>query len=356
MTLRVGVIFGGRSAEHDVSLMSARSVMAHLDPERYEVYPIAITPDGAWWFGPDALEVLAQGPQGRPQGLTPAMIPPDPTKAGLWAWRDAVLERLATLDVVFPVLHGPWGEDGTLQGLLELAGVPYVGAGVAASALAMDKGLFKDVMRAHGLPVLPYRVFTRHQWRRDPEAVLDASEALGPYPLFVKPANLGSSIGVTKAKHRDQLRQGFDEAARYDRRIIVERGIPAREIEVSVLGNDEPEASIPGEVVPADEFYTYQAKYYDDRSQLLIPAPLSDELVEQARALALAAYRAIDARGMARVDFLLHKETGELYLSEINTIPGFTPVSMYPKLWEASGLPYPQLLDRLLALALEAQR
>ncbi|NPA06194.1 MAG: D-alanine--D-alanine ligase [Chloroflexi bacterium] len=350
MKRRIGVLFGGRSAERDVSLMSARSIMAHLDPERYDVYPIAITPQGAWLFGPDAREALARGTL---EDLTPALIPPDPTKAGLWLWKDHVLEHLTQLDVVFPVLHGPWGEDGTVQGLLELAGIPYVGAGVTASALAMDKGLFKDVMRAHGLPVVPYRVFTRAQWRRSPEAVLDASEALGPYPLFTKPANLGSSIGITKAKHRAQLRAGLDEAARYDRRLLVEVGIPAREIEVSILGNDDPQASIPGEIVPADEFYTYQAKYFDDRSQLLIPAPLPPHLAQRARELALAAYQAIDARGMARVDFLLHRETGELYISEINTIPGFTPISMYPKLWEASGLSYPALLDRLIELALE---
>ncbi len=350
--LRVAVLFGGRSGEHAVSLVSARSVLQHLDPNKYEVYPIGITLEGAWYFGQDALALLQQGTT---QGLKPVAILPDPTRPGLWQL-EPVLERLAQVDVVFPVLHGPYGEDGTLQGLLEMAGVAYVGAGVAASALAMDKGLFKDLMRAHGLPVVRYRVFTRRRWEREPEAVVAECEALAPYPLFVKPANLGSSVGVTKAKDRAGLRQALDLAARYDRRIIVEEGIPAREIEVSVLGNEDPQASIPGEIVPGDEFYTYRAKYLDDSSRLLIPAPLTQDQTAQVQALALAAYRAIDAAGMARVDFLLHKETGAFYISEVNTIPGFTPISMYPKLWEASGLPYPALLDRLIELALERKR
>ena len=350
--LRVGVLFGGRSGEHEVSLVSARSVLQHLSPEKYEVYPIGITHEGAWYFGPEAREMLEQGTT---QGLRPVTVLPDPTRPGLWAL-EPVLERLAALDVVFPVLHGPFGEDGTLQGLLEMAGVAYVGAGVAASAVGMDKGLFKDLMRAHGLPVVRYRVFTRHRWEQDPEGVIRECEALAPYPLFVKPANLGSSVGVTKAKNREQLREALHLAARYDRRLVVEQGIPAREIEVSVLGNEEPVASVPGEVVPGDEFYSYRAKYLDDTSRLLIPAPLTPEQTQRVRELALAAYRAIDAAGMARVDFLMHKETGEFFISEVNTIPGFTPISMYPKLWEASGLPYPQLLDRLIELALERHR
>ncbi len=350
--LRVGVLFGGRSGEHEVSLVSARSVLQHLSREKYEVYPIGITHEGAWYFGAQAREMLEQG---HTEGLRPVTILPDPTRGGLWAL-EPVFQRLAQLDVVFPVLHGPFGEDGTLQGLLEMAGVAYVGAGVASSALGMDKGLFKDVMRAHGLPVVRYRVFTRHEWERHPESVVQACEALAPYPLFVKPANLGSSVGVTKAKDRASLEAGLAEAAKYDRRIVVEEGIPAREIEVSVLGNEEPEASIPGEVVPGDEFYSYRAKYLDDTSQLLIPAPLSEEETRRVRSLAIAAYKAIDAAGMARVDFLMHKETGEFFISEVNTIPGFTPISMYPKLWEASGLPYPDLLDRLIQLALERHR
>ena len=351
MKLRVAVLFGGRSDEHEVSLMSARSVLAHLDPERYEVFPVGITRQGAWLFGPQAREALERGDTA---GLTPVCLPPDPTRRGLWRWDDGVLTHLAEVDVVFPVLHGPWGEDGTLQGLLELAGVAYVGAGVTASALAMDKGLFKDLMRAHGLPVVPYAVFTRHRWRREPEAVLDEAEAVGPYPLFTKPANLGSSVGVRKVHHRDELRAGLEEAARYDRRLLVERGVVnAREIEISILGNDEPEASVPGEIVPAAEFYTYEAKYLDAGSQLLIPARLEPDQARRVRELALAAYRVADVAGMARVDFLLDPASGDLFLSEINTLPGFTPISMYPKLWAASGLSYAALLDRLIDLALE---
>ncbi len=350
--LKVGVLFGGRSGEHQVSLVSARGIMQHLDPERYEVYPIGITQEGAWYFGPQAREMLERGTT---EGLRPVTVLPDPTRPGLWAL-EPVLERLADLDVVFPVLHGTFGEDGTLQGLLELAGVAYVGAGVAASALAMDKGLFKDLMRAHGLPVVRYRVFTRYRWEREPEQVLRESEAVAPYPLFVKPANLGSSVGVSKVRNREELRRALDLAAQFDRRLLVEQGIPAREIEVSVLGNDEPEVSVPGEIIPGDEFYSYRAKYLDDSSQLLIPAPLTPEQTRRVQELALAAYRAIDAAGMARVDFLMHRETGELFISEVNTIPGFTPISMYPKLWEASGLPYARLLDRLIALALERHR
>lgn len=350
--LKVGVLFGGRSGEHEVSLVSARGVMQHLDPNRYQVYPIGITHEGAWYFGSQARELLAQGTT---RGLRPVTLLPDPTRAGLWAL-EPILERLAQLDVVFPVLHGTFGEDGTIQGLLELAGVAYVGAGVSASALAMDKGLFKDMMRAHGLPVVRYRVFTRHQWEREPEAVLRQCEAIAPYPLFVKPANLGSSVGVSKVRNREELHRALDLAAQFDRRLVVEQGIPAREIEVSVLGNEEPQASVPGEIVPGDEFYSYRAKYLDDSSQLLIPAPLTPEQTRRVQELALAAYRAIDAAGMARVDFLMHRETGEFFISEANTIPGFTPISMYPKLWEASGLSYPRLLDRLIELALERHR
>ncbi len=351
---RVAVLFGGRSDEHEVSLMSARAVLTHLNPERYEVYPVGITREGAWLFGPQAREALARGDT---TGLTPVCLPPDPTRKGLWRWADGLLERLTQVDVVFPVLHGPWGEDGTLQGLLELAGLPYVGAGVTASAVAMDKGLFKDVMRAHGLPVVDYAVFTRHQWRRNPAAVLAAAEAVGPYPLFTKPANLGSSVGVRKVRNRAELRAGLEEAARYDRRLLVERGIErAREIEVSILGNDEPQASLPGEIVPGAEFYTYEAKYLDSGSRLLIPAPLEPQRTAQVQELALATYRAIGAAGMARVDFLLDPVAGQLYVSELNTLPGFTPISMYPKLWEASGLSYSALLDRLIDLALERAR
>jgi D-alanine-D-alanine ligase len=268
------------------------------------------------------------------------------------------LEHLADLDVVFPVVHGTFGEDGTLQGLLELADVAYVGPGVLGGSLAMDKAVFKDVMRAKGIPVLDSALVLRTELETDAEAVLSRCEAVAPYPLFTKPANLGSSVGITKCRSRADLVEGLMEAAQFDRRILVERGVSGREIEVSVLGNEEPLASIPGEVVPHGDFYTYESKYHDDLSRLLIPAPLTEAQVEQVREHALAAYKAIDGAGLARVDFLLDRDTDELYLNEINTIPGFTRISMYPKLWEASGLPYPALCDRLIEYALQrkAQR
>ncbi len=352
--LRVGVLFGGRSGEHEVSLMSARSVLAALRRERYEVVEIGITKQGVWLMGEGVLAALQEG---RTAGLDTVTLLPDPTRRGVFRMRprdgEVLLEHLATLDVVFPVLHGTFGEDGTLQGLLEMADVAYVGAGVVGSAVGMDKGIFKAVMQAHGLPVVPYALFTRREVEHDIDTVVARCEALAPYPLFTKPANLGSSVGVTKARNREALVRGLREAARYDRRIVVEQGIEAREIEVSVLGNEEPQASIAGEIRPGDEFYSYEAKYLDDTSELLIPAPLSEEQMAQVRALAVAAYRAIDCAGMARVDFLLDKATGVFYINEVNTIPGFTQISMYPKLWEASGLAYPDLLDRLIELALE---
>jgi D-alanine-D-alanine ligase len=254
---------------------------------------------------------------------------------------------------MFPVLHGTFGEDGTLQGLFELAGVPYVGAGVLGSAVGMDKAVFKDVMIAHGIPVLESTVLLRTALDRHLDAEVERAERVAPYPLFTKPANLGSSVGVSKCHGRSDLVEGIMEAAQYDRRILVERGIDGREIEVSVLGNDQPEVSVPGEIVPAAEFYTYEAKYHDERSELLIPAPISPELSDRVRALAAQAYQAIDCAGLARVDFLLDREGGGLYLNELNTMPGFTEISMYPKLWAASGLPYPALVDRLVDLALE---
>ena len=352
--LRIGVIFGGRSGEHEVSLMSARSVLGALDHQKYAVTQIGIDHQGAWLTGDDVLEALDTGQTGQ---LNRAALLPDPSQNGLNILREdpqaAILEQLAQLDVVFPVLHGTFGEDGTLQGLLELADLAYVGAGVLGSALAMDKAAFKDVMRAHQIPVLQSTLLLRSQIEHNLESALDQAESVAGYPLFVKPANLGSSVGITKCRSRADLLEGLMEAARYDRRVLVERGIAGREIEISVLGNDQPKASIPGEIVPAGEFYSYAAKYLDEDSALLIPAPIPGEMAQRARQLAIQAYQAIDAAGMARVDFLLDKDSGELFLNEINTIPGFTKISMYPKLWEASGLPYPRLLDRLIELALE---
>ena len=356
--IRVGVIFGGRSGEHEVSLASARSVMDAIDRDKYEVVPIGITKEGRWIASGDPMKALKAGDAGASR---PAALLGDPSRRGLMRLEDTEraveATRLTELDVVFPVLHGPYGEDGTVQGLLELAGIPYVGAGVTASAVGMDKAIFKDVMRAHDLPVVDSVVLSRRAWDADPDGVMDRIEQRLGYPVFTKPVNLGSSVGVSKCHDRAGLAAGLAEAARYDRKLLVEMAVPAaREIEVSVLGNDDPIASVPGEVVPSREFYSYAAKYIDggdDASELLIPAPLSLEQTELVRDLAVRAYKAIDCAGMARADFLLSRETGELYVSEVNTIPGFTAISMYPKLWEASGLPYSQLIDRLIELAVE---
>jgi D-alanine-D-alanine ligase len=289
----------------------------------------------------------------------PALLLAEPSQQGLMRLEIPEQERalkavqVSRLDVVFPILHGPFGEDGTVQGLLELAALPYVGAGVAASAVGMDKALFKDIMCAHGLPVVPYLVIKRKSWERGPEETVALIEAELGYDCFVKPANLGSSVGISKARNRSELREALDEAARYDRKLVVEAAVDAREIEVSVLGNDEPVASVPGEIVPCNEFYDYSAKYLDGESELLIPAPLPAETADLVRRLATEAYLAIDCAGMARADFLLDRETGQVYVNEVNTLPGFTPISMYPKLWEASGVSYTELIDRLIQLALE---
>jgi D-alanine-D-alanine ligase len=352
--IQIGVIFGGRSGEHEVSLMSAKSVLGALDPARYIVTQIGISHEGAWLTGPDVLGALLDN---RVEQLTHAALLPDPVYPGLRLIRDSQhgekLELLQKLDVIFPVLHGTFGEDGTLQGLLEMADLAYVGAGVLGSALGMDKGVFRDVMAANGIPVLEQAVILRSELKKTPEAALNRAESVARYPLFVKPANLGSSVGITKVRSRSDLLEGLMEAARYDRRILVQRGINAREIEVSVLGNDLPEASVPGEVIPSREFYSYESKYIDGTSQLIIPAPISAKTAERARRLALKAYKAIDCSGLARVDFLLDKDTSNLFLNEINTMPGFTEISMYPKLWDITGLPYPELINRLVDLALE---
>lgn len=350
---RIGLIFGGRSGEHEISLMSARSVCKALDPDRYETVTIGITHDGQWYAGAGALEAFERGDT---ESLDRALISGDAGLRCIFRWGEGQpMELLSSLDVVFPVLHGSYGEDGTIQGLLEMADIPYVGAGVLASALAMDKALFKTVMEARGLPVVTWTLLTSDEIHKDVQAAAARAEAIGPYPLFTKPANLGSSVGISKVRSRSDLMEGLMEAVRFDRRVLVEQGVDAREIEVSVLGNEAPEASVPGEIIPGDEFYSYRAKYVDDTSKLLIPAPLDDATADEARRLAVAAFRAIDGAGMARVDFLLDRKSGVLYLNELNTIPGFTRISMYPKLWEASGLAYPALMDRLIELALARQ-
>jgi len=341
--MRVGIVFGGRSAEHEVSIMSARSIVDVLDRTRYSVVLMAIDKWGRWWFDEVAQTVLERGSAviSPPQGsLAPAdLLPP--------------VERLAEVDICIPVLHGPFGEDGTIQGLFEMAGIPYVGCGVAASAVAMDKVIAKDVFRARGLPILPYTVVSRRRWEQWPEATIAGVESVLRYPMFVKPANLGSSVGITKVRNASDLRQALATAAQYDAKIVAEQGIEAREIEVSVLGNDAPEASIPGEILPSREFYSYEAKYLDDASELLIPAPLTAAQTARVQDIALKAFRSIDGTGLARVDFLMDRDTEDIYLNEVNTFPGFTRISMYPKLWEASGLPYPRLLDTLIALGME---
>lgn len=359
--IRVAVIFGGRSGEHEISLVSAQSVMEAMDDAKYDIVPVGITKEGRWIASGDPVRALTAGD---PQASGPAALLGDPSRRSLMRLEETeqALEAtpLSEIDVVFPVLHGPYGEDGAVQGLLELAGLPYVGAGVTASAVAMDKAIFKDVMRAHGLPIVDYALVKRRTWETDPNAVISQLERRFSYPVFTKPANLGSSVGISRCRDRAELADGLTEAARYDRKLLAEPAVPqAREIEVSVLGNDDPIASLPGEIVPSREFYSYEAKYLDtgdEASALHIPAPLSPELTDTVRELAVRTYKAIDCAGMARVDFLLSGETGELMVSEANTIPGFTDISMYPKLWEASGLPYRELIDRLIELALERHR
>lgn len=349
--LRIGVIFGGRSGEHEIALRSARSVIREMDKAKYEVIPIAISKSGRWYSGSDVLDKLEQG---QLVELDPVTFLPEPGNNTLYhRQEDGLLEAIAEVDVIFPVLHGTFGEDGTLQGLFEMAEMPYVGAGVLASSVGMDKVLFKDVMKSWNVPVVDYVLLTGQEISEDFDAMLEKAERVAPYPLFTKPVNQGSSVGVSKCKNRSDLIEGLLDAAQYDRRVMVEKGMEAREIEVSVLGNENPQASIPGEVVPGDEFYSYRAKYIDDTSELLIPAPLDEALSEEIRSIAINAFKAIDGAGMARVDFLLDKVDGKPYVNELNTIPGFTSISMYPKLWEATGLPYPELLERLIDLALD---
>lgn len=351
--IRVGIIFGGRSEERDISLLSARSVIDAIDKSRYEVLPIAISKSGKW-LSPAQSEqlLLAPAPSWEPTCSQEA----PPPHHELMNVEDSTSGTTRQVDVVFPILHGPYGEDGTIQGMLELAGIPYVGAGVLASALGMDKALMKDVFRQRGLPIPDYQVVMRWQWQKNRDEIIEEVENHFSYPCFVKPANLGSSIGISKARSREELMAAIDEAARFDRKIVIEEFIDGREIECSVLGNDEPIASGLGEIIPARDFYDYEAKYHDERTQLIIPAPVPAEVVAKARRLAVEAFLAIDCAGMARVDFLLERRNLNIYVIEINTIPGFTQVSMYPKLWEESGISYPDLLDRLIQLALERHR
>lgn len=347
--LRVGVIFGGKSGEHEVSLVSSKSVMQTMDPRRYQVIPIGITKTGRWVGGKNVWESLTEG---KVKNLPGVFLNTDPQKKGVWHVTGKS-QKFQPLDVIFPVLHGPFGEDGTVQGALETAGIPYVGCSVEASSLAMDKFASKMMFAAYGLPQTDFLHFTRQEIEQNfPSIQKEVTKKL-EFPCFVKPANLGSSVGISKVKKTGELKAALQLAAQFDASIVVEKGVDAREIEFAVLGNEEPVCSVAGEVVPSREFYDFYAKYVDNSSGLFIPAKISASKMKEGQELAIKAYRTIQASGMARVDFLLDRRTQKFYLNEINTIPGFTSISMYPKLFAASGIPYSKLIDRLLQLALE---
>jgi len=385
--LRVGILFGGRSGEHEVSLLSAASVFSAIDKNKYEVVPIGITKEGHWVTASDAQRLLAgQGvpaapthrragdPEATPGAAVLAkgeavIVPPEPqshggplnplqTDAASHALSRRAADRAINVDIIFPVLHGTFGEDGTIQGLLELADMPYVGAGVLGSAAGMDKDIMKALFRAAGLPLVKHVTILRGDWAAQPKEVRRRIERQLKYPVFVKPANLGSSVGISKVHDSSQLASGIEEAAKFDRKIVIEQGVggkkqKARELECSVLGNDHPEASLPGEIVPSKEFYDYEAKYLDEGSELVIPARLTQRESKTVQQLAIRAFQAVDCSGLARVDFLMEPKTRRIYVNEINTMPGFTAISMYPKLWAASGLSYSQLIERLIELGME---
>jgi D-alanine-D-alanine ligase len=386
--LRVGILFGGRSGEHEISLLSAASVFDAIDKNKFEVVPIGITKEGHWVTAADAERLLrgefphqqerhlrAGDPEVTPGAAVLArgeavVIPPEPqahggsltafqTDASSHALARRAADRAINVDIVFPVLHGTFGEDGTIQGLLELADTAYVGAGVLGSAAGMDKDVMKSLFRAAGLPIVKHVTVLRSDWEAEPKKTQKQVEKNLKYPVFVKPANLGSSVGISKAHDRAELGPAIDEAAKFDRKIVIEQGVggktqKAREIECSVLGNDKPEASLPGEIVPSKEFYDYDAKYLDEGSELIIPAKLTKAETKKVRELAIRAFRAVDCSGLARVDFLMDPgKTRKIYVNEINTMPGFTAISMYPKLWAATGLSYPDLIERLIQLGLE---
>lgn len=349
--LRVGILFGGRSGEHEVSLVSAASVMKALDPEKYEAVPIGITKDGRWLAGTAAQRMLPEILQSGERVMPSA----DPTTASLVPF-NASSAGPVQLDVVFPVLHGTYGEDGTVQGLLDLAGLPFVGSGVLGSAVGMDKDIQKRLFLQAKLPVGEFLAIPRTEWEKSREKVLRALRKQFRFPVFVKPATLGSSVGMTKAHDPKELAEAMDLAAEFAQKILVERAIRGREIEVAVLGNEEPQASVPGEILPHREFYDYAAKYLEEGTRLVIPAKLTRAQVKRFQEYAVRGFRTLECLGMARVDFFLEQRTGRILLNEVNTIPGFTSISMYPKLWEASGISYRELLDRLINLALAQHR
>jgi D-alanine-D-alanine ligase len=354
--IRVGVIFGGRSAEHEVSIVSAASVIAALDKKKYEVFPIGITAEGRWLSSKKALELLKQ--RAEIENLPEHILVPDPRKQGLVELKDSFAQPTPQrIDVAFPVLHGTFGEDGTIQGLFELADIPYVGSGVLGSAVGMDKAIQKQLLRQMKIPVTPDLWFLRHEWEKNSGKIVAEIEKKLRYPCFVKPSNSGSSVGISKAHNRRELLAAIRLAGEYDLKILVERSVEnAREIECSVLGNNQPVASVPGEIVPSNEFYDYDAKYVDGKSTAVIPAVLPKTVVRKIQQYAVESFRALDCAGMARVDFLVVRKTNAVFLNELNTIPGFTSISMYPKLWQASGLSYADLLDRLVQLAIERHK
>jgi D-alanine-D-alanine ligase len=377
--IRVGILFGGRSGEHEVSLLSAASVLQAIDRRKYDVVPIGITKEGRWVTAGHAERLLGRGESGKhlragdPEATGPAavlrkgesvLVPPVPSealvpfeqKAGEVAQSGS--EHVLSVDVIFPVLHGTFGEDGTIQGLFELAGMAYVGSGVLGSAAGMDKDAMKRLFQSAKLPMVKWVTFLRGEWEKSPKKIRARVEAALKYPVFVKPANLGSSVGISKAHDAKELGPAIELAAGFDRKIVVEQGVggkgKARELEVAVLGNDEPEASVVGEVIPVKEFYDYEAKYLSEGSDLIVPAKLTKADAKRVREMAVAAFRACDCAGLARVDFLMEPgKTGRIYVNEINTLPGFTSISMYPRLWAASGVAYPELIDRLIALGME---
>jgi D-alanine-D-alanine ligase len=379
--LRVGILFGGRSGEHEISLLSAASVFNAIDKNKYEVVPIGITKEGRWVTAADAENLLtgkaadtshlrAGNPDTTPGAAVLAVgeaviVPPEPQRHGnsLAPFQTEALTRRSTdrainVDIIFPVLHGTFGEDGTIQGLLELADLPYVGAGVLGSAAGMDKDIMKSLFRAAGLPIVKHVTFLRSEWSENPQKVQKLVESKLKYPVFVKPANLGSSVGISKAHDRKELGPAIVEAAKFDRKIVIEQGVggkkqKAREIECAVLGNDKPQASLPGEIVPVKEFYDYTAKYLDEGSQLYIPAKITKADTKTIQQLAISAFKAVDCAGLARVDFLMDPKTRKIYLNEINTMPGFTAISMYPKMWVATCISYPDLIERLILLGME---
>ena len=347
--LRVGVLFGGRSGEHEVSLASAASVIRALDPEKYEAVPIGISKEGRWLVGRSAQQLLADVLKSGDR----VVLPSDPTAAALVPLVPVAGRPSIMVDVIFPVLHGTFGEDGTVQGLMELAGLPYVGAGVLASAVGMDKDVQKRLFEQAGLPIVPFMTVRRSEWEQKRALIVEAIKKKFRFPFFVKPATLGSSVGMTRVKAASEIFGAMDLAAEFALKIVIERGIAGREIEVAVLGNDELRASIPGEIVPHREYYDYTAKYLEGGTDLLIPAPLTKKQAKIFQEYAVRAFRAIDGCGMARCDFFLEHRSGKIFVNELNTIPGFTSISMYPKLWEASALPYTKLIDRLIELAVE---